>query len=270
MAKEITEKQLEIIKIVCELPPVANIFFMSATNDQKRRWVKENNYWQIIALGLKGHFSGEGYELHLKPILEENIPRFLRLDVEKWNSFYDLLSFNWSEITSYLDKQNLAIFYRSEYECLITDANPGDVFTYILEQKSYYSFAECLEKNYTFKPQQFYNDYQAWKRITSKLNKLTKDNLTASQLKTKKRLIEKLTTNSQRNQFKEGAYLQQLLIDILSKSRNKDTKRNLKEYSNICAESELAHLDSFQSRNKPQAYKWDNGILRLGKKGGFA
>ena len=261
--KEVTKQQLEIIKLVCELPPVANIFFMTATDDQKQRWLQEHNYWQVIALGLNGHFSGEGYEHRLKPIVGEIIPRFLRLDIEKWNSFYDLLSFNWSEIITYLKKDTLLLAYSYNDDCKIVDSTPGLAFTFILEQKSFYSFSECLELSCSFSPQQFRRDYLFWKRHKNN------SAYTNAELESKNRLDNKLRTTSWRDRFKEGAYIQQFLIEILSKSRNKDTKRNLKDYLKVAAESELSHIDCLRSSNKPQAYKWDNGILRIGTKGGF-
>lgn len=267
MVKKLTQSQAELIRIVHELPPVKTLFFLNATEDQVDHYKANKLYWNLIGIGLKAYFSGESIEKSIEVESGFKPKKLLLLEILKWIRLYELLNFGWSHIESYLE--NTPYMMISTYGCNDSSpipANPGDALRYMLELKSYYSFAQCLLPHYTFSPQTFYRDYKNWLKIQGKKN--NKQPLTASELNTTKKLIAQTKSNS-RNKYKEGEYILQHTLDILSKSKDKQIKKMLKEYLEITADCRDEHLKHFHPRKKIKGYSWSKGKLLTGKKGGY-
>ena len=266
--KKITESQAEILKIIHELPPVNITFFFEATKDQICHFTNSKIYWKSIEAGLKGYFLGLSIEELIEDETSLKPTSLMMLDIYKWIKLYELMNFGWKFIESYYETTPYVMI--STYNCpkgYCKPSSPGDALKFILEQTSYYYFAQCLLPNYNFSPQKFIKQYRNWQKLSAKkaINKpLTK----AENILLKK--ITKGYDNSLREQYLEGGFLIEHFLEILSKSNDRLIKKTRKEYLIAAAESRAERIKCMHPRNKPIGHSWAKGKLLKGKKGGYA
>lgn len=245
-----------LVKLVDGLPPVKNLFFITASKDQIEEYQYQKSRWQLLKKGLKCFFSGGAWKKKLRNELKIEPPELLLLDIDRWLKFYDLLSYGWEEVEHIFQHSSIHLPLKS----------PGEALTFILEQLSIYHCSESLLPYYSFSPSTFEKDYRVWKRIVKKNNSNT--NLSTSEEKTLKKLVKKFESNP-RKDFMQGEYFRQLCIDIFSKSKDRRTKSKLKSYLTIQSNFE-AENQKLSRKHSSKGYAWTKGKKLIGKNGGYA
>ncbi|AFZ38405.1 hypothetical protein Sta7437_4985 (plasmid) [Stanieria cyanosphaera PCC 7437] len=268
MIEPVTELEIEFIKTIYKLPPVKITFFFEASKDQVDHYKLESAYWKCIALGLQAYFSGLSIESFIESQIRFRPNDLMMLNIYKWINLYSLLNFGWSYIESFYIKTPYILL--STYDCPKNKSkpgNPGDSLKFILEQLSYYSFSKCLLPYYVFSPQAFRKEYYIWKKICAKV--ATNKPLTILEKNTFK-TIGSHYDNSLREPYMEGFFFLEHLLEILSKSKNKQIKKLRKDYLISVSECHAEIIKLNHSRNKPSGECWANGKYLVGKKGGYA
>ena len=152
-----------LINLVNGLPPVKNLFFITASKDQIESYRKQKSRWQLLKLGIKCYFSGGAWKKKLRKELNIDSLELLLLDIERWLQFYDLLSYGWEEIEDIFQYSSIHLALNS----------PGEALSFILEQLSIYHCSESLLPYYSFSPSAFEKYYRVWKAIVKKNNSKT-------------------------------------------------------------------------------------------------
>ena len=257
LTKLTKQQQKDLIKVMDRLPPVTNLFFMTATKDQLEHFHWERFSWQLIGLGLKAYFSGKSIPKVLRKEIGKEPPLYLIQNINRWLQFYELLNFGWEEIE--LAAKKFSISLPSE--------SPGGAIAFVLEQLSIYQCSECLLPYYTISPQTFYRDYKNWQKIKQK--KQTSKPLTNPEEKTLKRLTKSFKSNPRR-EFMEGAFFQEFCLDVWSRSKNRIIKTKLKKYLKTVAEYQEEVTKPLHPRHRRKGHGWKKGKRLVGKQGGYS